>query len=152
MEQYIKCIQKEIFMELKKDFNKERGIAMIENLLAKHEAELPEDKSIKDFGGGHVELTKTKASAVVYFGFNGSGNKVSKKLEIQKDEVLLWTEAFAEKLWGNKTDEIISFENFETPTTDEPFEITKESNDSPFGSDGSEQEDVPDEDSFFHNS
>lgn len=100
-------------MELRKDFDKDRGIAMIENLLSGYKDDLPEGKTIKDFSGGHIEYLKTKANVTIYFGFNGSNNKVSKKFEIEKEDTLLWSEAFAEKLWSSSKSKKISFDDFE---------------------------------------
>lgn len=100
-------------MELRKDFNKDRGIAMVKDLLSSYKDELPEGKTVKDFSGGYVEFLKTKANVVIYFGFNGSNNKVSKKFEIEKADTLLWGEAFAETLWSTNKSKKITFANFE---------------------------------------
>ena len=87
-------------MQINKDIgNVEEGIRMIENLLSEYKDDLPKGKLISDFGGGYVEILKTKANVVFYFGFDESKNRVSFKLEIERDEVLLWLEAMAETVW-----------------------------------------------------
>ena len=62
----------------------------------------PAGKSIDDFGGGHIEILKTKANVVIYFGFTKGGNRVSSKFEIEREEVALWTEALAESVWNDR--------------------------------------------------
>jgi len=87
-------------MEIIKDLgNVKQGLQMIEKILSEHSADLPKGKTVKDFGGGYVEVLKTKANAVFYFGFDENKNRVSFKLEIERDEVLLWLEAMAETIW-----------------------------------------------------
>lgn len=81
----------------------EEGIKMIKEILAEHKDELPKGKTVDDFGGGYVEILKTKSNAVFYFGFDSSKNRVSFKIEIERDEVLLWLEAMAETLWTERT-------------------------------------------------
>ena len=102
-------------IEVKKELNVERGVAMIEKMLDKHKDDLPDGKTINDFGGGYVEMLKTKAKVVLYFGFDNHKNRVSIKFQIKQTDILLWCEAIAEKIWNNdRQDEIISFD-------DEPF-------------------------------
>lgn len=101
-------------IEVKKELDVKRGVAMIEKMLEKHKGDLPEGKSIKDFGGGYVEMLKTKAKVVLYFGFDHQKNRVSIKFQVKQTDVLLWCEAISEKIWNNdKQDEIISFDDEE---------------------------------------
>ena len=99
-------------MVINKNLNAERGIKMIEKMLIKFKEKLPEGKSMKDFGGGYVEILKTKAKVVLYFGFDKNKNRVSISFAIKKSDILLWEEAIAEKLWNkeNDEDEVISFD------------------------------------------
>ncbi len=83
--------------------NVEEGLQMIKEILFQHKDELPKGKTVKDFGGGYVEVLKTKANAVFYFGFDDNKNRVSFKLEIERDEVLLWLEAMAETIWTKQS-------------------------------------------------
>ena len=75
------------------------GKAMMKEMLSEIESELPDGKTHLDFGGGYVEVLKTKANVVLYFGFDANKNRVSQKIEIEKEEVLLWLEAMAESIW-----------------------------------------------------
>lgn len=83
--------------------NVKEGIAMIEDMLDGYKDDLPDGKSPSDFGGGYVEVLKTKANAVFYFGFDSAKNRVSMKVEIERDEVLLWLEAMAETVWKKQS-------------------------------------------------
>ena len=87
------------------------GVNMIEKMLERYKDKLPEGKTIEDFGGGYVEMLKTKAKVVLYFGFDGGKNRVSFNFQIKQEEVLLWTQAISEKIWnvGSKN-EIVSFD------------------------------------------
>ncbi len=98
---------------LNKKLNAEKGVIMLEKMLEKFKDKLPEGKTMKDFGGGYVEILKTKAKVVLYFGFNGSNNRVSINFQVKKEEVIKWQEAIAEKLWNkdvDSTEDIISFD------------------------------------------
>jgi len=98
-------------IKIEKDLNVNRGVAMIEKMLAKHKDDLPEGKTIQDFGGGYVEMLKTKAKVVLYFGFDSQKNRVSIKFQVKQTDVILWTEAIAEKIWNkDNEDEIVSFD------------------------------------------
>jgi hypothetical protein len=94
-------------IEIKKDLNANRGIAMIEKMLEKFKEELPEGKTINDFGGGYVEMLKTKAKVVLYFGFDAHKNRVSIKFQVKQDEIILWCEAIAEKIWNKEDKETV---------------------------------------------
>ena len=98
---------------------------MIEKMLEKFKDKLPESKTIADFGGGHVEMLKTKAKVVLYFGFDSKRNRVSFAFQINKKDVLLWTEAIAGKLWDTDkiSEEIVSFD-----MDDEPQQLEQPSN------------------------
>ena len=78
------------------------GLEMIEEILSQHKDKLPKGKTVKDFGGGYVEVLKTKANVVFYFGFDANKNRVSFRMEIERDEVLLWLSAMAETLWSKQ--------------------------------------------------
>ena len=94
-------------MEINRDIgNIEEGLQMISEILNEHREKLPKGKTIKDFGGGYVEVLKTKANAVFYFGFDEAKNRVSFKIEIERDEVLLWLEAMAETIWTKQTNRV----------------------------------------------
>ena len=96
-----------------------QGIMMIEKMLEKYKDTLPEAKSMKDFGGGYVEILKTKAKVVLYFGFTSANNRVQIKFDIRKEDVLHWENAIAQKLWNKDSDEV---EEFEQPSfTSETF-------------------------------
>lgn len=82
--------------------NKETALEMIEQVLEQEQEQLPEGKTIENFGGGYVECIKTKAKLVLYFGFDDKRNRCQIVLDIEKDEVLLWLQAIAERVW-NKT-------------------------------------------------
>ena len=106
--------------QINKNLNSERGIDMIEKVLDMKKDSLPAGKSMKDFGGGYVEILKTKAKVVLYFGFDQSKNRVSISFQVKKEEVVLWTEAIAEKLWNKDVEadnEIISFDSEPTHNT-----------------------------------
>jgi len=91
-------------MEIVKELgNVAEGLQMIKEILAEHQSELPKGKTVRDFGGGYVEVLKTKANAVFYFGFDENKNRVSFKLEIERDEILLWLEAMAETIWTKQS-------------------------------------------------
>ena len=91
-------------MEIIKDLgNVEEGLQMIKEILFEHRKELPKGKTVNDFGGGYVEILKTKANAVFYFGFDENKNRVSFKIEIERDEILLWLEAMAETIWTKQS-------------------------------------------------
>ena len=98
-------------MVIIKTLDATKGINMIEAMLEKYKDKLPTGKTINDFGGGYVEVLKTKAKVVLYFGFDSSKNRVSFNFQVRKEEVLLWTEAIAEKLWNveNVSDDVVSF-------------------------------------------
>ncbi len=91
-------------MEMIKELgNVKEGLQMIKEILFEHKKDLPEGKTVNDFGGGYVEVLKTKANAVFYFGFDENKNRVSFKMEIERDEVLLWLEAMAETIWTKQS-------------------------------------------------
>jgi len=92
-------------MNIKKKLNKDKALKMIEALLENKKGELPDSKSLKDFGGGYVECIKTKANVVLYFGFDGSNNRVSIKCQINREDVMLWMEALSERVWNVETAE-----------------------------------------------
>ena len=92
-------------MTIKKELDKDKALKMIEALLESKKSKLPDTKSLKDFGGGHVECIKTKANIVLYFGFDGSKNRVSIKCQINREDVLLWMEALSERVWNVETAE-----------------------------------------------
>lgn len=98
-------------MVIKKNLNAEKGVLMIEKVLKQKDIELPEGKTINDFGGGYVEILKTKAKVVLYFGFNTTNNRVSINFQIKKEDILLWLEAIAEKLWNQEVHDkdVVSF-------------------------------------------
>ena len=109
-------------VKVSKVLDDEKGISMIDKMLIKHSDQLPEGKTIKDFGGGYVEILKTKAKVVLYFGFTSSNNRVQIKFEIAKSDVLRWQNAIAQKMW-NKEEEDSSIERFEDePNDNEPIE------------------------------
>ena len=132
-------------VNISKVLDDSKGIAMIEKMLIKHASQLPEEKSINDFGGGYVEILKTKAKVVLYFGFTSSNNRVQIKFEISKSDILRWENAIAQKLW-NKENEDSSIEKFdeedelgftkETTTKETVSQMVVEVDDSkaPFGS------------------
>lgn len=97
------------------NIDNEKGILMIEKMLLKHSNQLPEGKTISDFGGGYVECLKTKAKVVLYFGFTSANNRVQIKFDIAKEDVARWSNAIAQKLWNKDSDGVESFED------DEPF-------------------------------
>lgn len=83
---------------------------MIESMLEKFKKKLPDGKTIQHFGGGYVEMLKTKAKVVLYFGFDSNNNRVSISFQVEQEEVTLWTEAIAEKIWNKDAREnIVSF-------------------------------------------
>jgi hypothetical protein len=92
-------------MVIDKNLNATKGIDMIEKVLASDMVTLPEGKTIKDFGGGYVEVLKTKAKVTLYFGFTSANNRVSTSFEIKKKDILIWLEALAEKLWNTESSE-----------------------------------------------
>lgn len=98
-------------MIINKNLNATKGVEMIEKMLALHKDKLPSGKTINDFGGGYVEFLKTKAKVVLYFGFDSSKNRVSFSFQIRKDDVVLWSEAIAEKIWNTElvSDEVVCF-------------------------------------------
>jgi len=79
---------------------KEATEMMIEAVLREEANQLPEDKTIDNFGGGYVECLKTKAKVVLYFGFDEVRNRCQIVLDIDKEDVLLWQQAIAEKIWN----------------------------------------------------
>ena len=81
-------------------FDNKKGILMVERMLEKHKDQLPEGKTINDYGGGYVECLKTKAKVVLYFGFTSSNNRVQIKFDIAKEDVVRWQNAIAQKLWN----------------------------------------------------
>lgn len=99
-------------MVIMKNLDAEKGIAMIEKMLKDRKDDLPIGKTIKDFGGGYVEILKTKAKVVLYFGFDEKRNRVSITFQVKKEHILLWLEAIAEKLWNKElgSEEIVEFE------------------------------------------
>lgn len=93
-----------------KRLNAKEGIKMIETVLERYKHKLPEGKTINHFGGGYVEVLKTKAKVVLYFGFDAHKNRVSISFEVNKEDILLWQEAIAEKLWnGIQKEDIVNF-------------------------------------------
>jgi hypothetical protein len=89
-------------IELRGEMNewKESTMMMIESVLDNERNQLPEDKNITHFGGGYVECLKTKAKLVLYFGFDESRNRCQIILDIDKEDVLLWQQAIAERIWN----------------------------------------------------
>ena len=89
-------------IELTGDMDKWKGITMnmIESVMKGEKQQLPEDKTINHFGGGYVECLKTKAKLVLYFGFDDNRNRCQIILDIDKEDVLLWQQAIAEKIWN----------------------------------------------------
>ena len=81
---------------------KEATNMMIEQVLRDEANQLPEGKDISNFGGGYVECLKTKAKLVLYFGFDETRNRCQIVLDVDKEDVLLWQQAIAERIW-NKT-------------------------------------------------
>jgi len=79
---------------------KEATMMMIENVLENERGQLPEDKNISHFGGGYVECLKTKAKLVLYFGFDENRNRCQITLDVDKEDVLLWQQAIAERIWN----------------------------------------------------
>lgn len=100
-------------MVINKNLDATKGIDMIEKMLSMYKDKLPSGKTINDFGGGYVEVLKTKAKVVLYFGFDASKNRVSFNFQIRKEDVVLWTEAIAEKLWNKElvSDDVVSFDS-----------------------------------------
>lgn len=98
-------------MVIKTNLNVEVGLKMIESILEQKRHELPEGKTINDFGGGYVECIKTKAKVVLYFGFDDKKNRVSVNIQVKKEDVLLWLQAISERIWNQeKFDEnVVSF-------------------------------------------
>ena len=79
-----------MMVKVSKVLDDEKGISMIDKMLVKHSDQLPEGKTIKDFGGGYVECLRTKAKVVLYFGFTSANNRVQIKFDIGKGDVLRW--------------------------------------------------------------
>jgi hypothetical protein len=100
-------------MVINKNLDSVRGVKMIEQMLNQYKDKLPEGKTIRDFGGGYVECLKTKAKVVLYFGFDGKKNRVSINFQIKKEEILLWLEAIAEKIWNieDHDNNVVSFDS-----------------------------------------
>ena len=90
--------------------DKELALSMIEKVLKQEQHQLPEGKSIDNFGGGYVECIKTKAKLVLYFGFDEKRNRCQIVIDIEKEEVLFWLQAIAERVWNkNKSTPKYSF-------------------------------------------
>ena len=89
-------------IELHGEMDKWKGVTemMIEKVLKEEANQLPEGKSIKNFGGGYVECLKTKAKVVLYFGFDEARNRCQIVLDVDKEDVLLWQQAIAERIWN----------------------------------------------------
>ena len=89
-------------IELHGEMNKWKGVTemMIEKVLKEESYQLPEDKSIDNFGGGYVECLKTKAKVVLYFGFDENRNRCQIVLDVDKEDVLLWQQAISERIWN----------------------------------------------------
>ena len=89
-------------IELQGDMDKWKGVTemMIEQVLEQESHQLPEDKDISNFGGGYVECLKTKAKVVLYFGFDEGRNRCQIVLDVDKEDVLLWQQAIAERIWN----------------------------------------------------
>ena len=89
-------------IELHGEMGKWKGVTemMIERVLEEQSHQLPEDKSIENFGGGYVECLKTKAKVVLYFGFDEARNRCQIVLDVDKEDVLLWQQAIAERIWN----------------------------------------------------
>ncbi len=98
-------------MVIKKTLNAKQGVLMIEKVLNQKKDELPDGKTIRDFGGGYVECLKTKAKVVLYFGFDEKRNRVSINFQIRKEDIMLWLEAIAEKIWNieDHDSEVVAF-------------------------------------------
>ena len=92
-------------IEITEALKKHRGVSvmMIERVLNEQSHQLPEGKEIEHFGGGYVECLKTKAKLVLYFGFDENRNRCQIVLDIDKEDILLWQQAIAERIW-NQTD------------------------------------------------
>ncbi len=90
-------------MTLNEQLNKEGAIIMLESVFEAESRQLPESKSIRDLGGGYVEMLKTKAKVVLYFGFDSSRNRCQIVIDIDTADVLLWTQAIAERIWNKET-------------------------------------------------
>lgn len=104
------------------NIDNEKGILMIEKMLLKHSNQLPDGKTISDFGGGYVECLKTKAKVVLYFGFTSANNRVQIKFEIAQSDVVRWSNAIAQKLWNKDSDGVESFEDDEVFIPAQPTE------------------------------
>jgi hypothetical protein len=119
MESIMNPNKKEYLLVINKNLNSEKGVRMLEKILEAKQIELPETKTIKDFGGGYVECLKTKAKVVLYFGFDDNRNRVSINFDIKKEDVIRWQEAIAEKIWNTEkyNPNIVSFDDDE-PTID----------------------------------
>ena len=89
-------------IELHGEMDKWKGVTemMIEKVLKEEAGQLPEGKSIENFGGGYVECLKTKAKVVLYFGFDETRNRCQIVLDVDKEDVLLWQQAIAERIWN----------------------------------------------------
>lgn len=89
-------------IELHGEMDKWKGVTemMIEKVLKEEASQLPEGKSIENFGGGYVECLKTKAKVVLYFGFDETRNRCQIVLDVDKEDVLLWQQAIAERIWN----------------------------------------------------
>lgn len=102
--------------------DKEIALEMIEQVLKNEKHQLPETKTIDNFGGGYVECIKTKAKLVLYFGFDENRNRCQIVLDIEKEEVLLWLQAIAERIWNkNKSTPKYRFGSKEKINTDIEF-------------------------------
>ena len=126
-------------VKVSKVLDDEKGISMIDKMLIKHSNQLPEGKTIKDFGGGYVECLRTKAKVVLYFGFTSANNRVQIKFDIGKGDVLRWENAIAQKLWNDEEsdDSLEKFDEDEESTILQPIEKkiipVVDKNEVPFG-------------------
>lgn len=126
-------------VKVSKVLDDEKGISMIDKMLIKHSDQLPEGKTIKDFGGGYVECLRTKAKVVLYFGFTSANNRVQIKFDIGKGDVLRWENAIAQKLWNDEEsdDSLEKFDEDEESTILQPIEKkiipVVDKNEVPFG-------------------
>ena len=128
-----------MMVKVSKVLDDEKGISMIDKMLIKHSDQLPEGKTIKDFGGGYVECLRTKAKVVLYFGFTSANNRVQIKFDIGKGDVLRWENAIAQKLWNDEEsdDSLEKFDEDEESTILQPIEKkiipVVDKNEVPFG-------------------
>lgn len=114
-------------MTLNTNLDAQIGVKMLEKVLEAEMNQLPTHKKITDFGGGYVECLKTKAKLVLYFGFDENRNRCQIIIDIDKADVLLWTQAIAEKIWNKeKTRNKYTFGSDENSIQKEEIIINKD--------------------------